>query len=83
MITQTAKVKNGQIKIALPKELRRSWREAEVFVFPTEDTLIVKKFYQSPRIFNEEAEKKLRALGKKITKKDIDEAIAWARKKKR
>lgn len=32
------------------------------------------------KLFDKETEKKLRALGKKITKKEIEEAIRWARR---
>lgn len=41
MTTKTLKVKNGTI--VLPKELKKAWKMAEVFIFPSEDTLIIKK----------------------------------------
>lgn len=44
MITKTAKIRNGVI--TLPKKLQKPWKEAEVFVFPNEDTLIIKKIQE-------------------------------------
>lgn len=79
MINQTIKVENGII--TLPKKLQEQWKKAEVFVLPGKDTLIIKKIYQPKGIFGKDAEKKLQALGKKITKKDIGEAVIWARSK--
>lgn len=41
MTTTTLKVKNGTI--TLPKTLQKAWKQAEVILFPSHDTLIVKK----------------------------------------
>ena len=41
MTTQTATIKDG--KITLPEKLRKPWKKAKVFIFPSNDTLIVKK----------------------------------------
>jgi hypothetical protein len=41
MTTTTLKVKNGTIK--LPKALQNAWKQAEVILFPSDDTIIVKK----------------------------------------
>ncbi len=76
MTTQTAKVKNGTI--ILPKELRRTWKGAEVFITGGRDTILIKKtgipsFSQMLGEF--------RKIGKKIRKKDVREAINWAQKK--
>lgn len=41
MTATTLKVKNGTI--TLPKALQKAWKQAEVMLFPSDDTLIVKK----------------------------------------
>ena len=45
MATTTLKVKNGTI--TLPKALQKAWKQAEVILFPSDDTLIVKKVQKS------------------------------------
>ena len=76
MTTQTLKLKNQTL--TLPKD----WRGKEVFIRRDNDTIIIKKL-EKPGffVFDKDTEKKLRALGKKITQKDISDAIRWARKK--
>ncbi len=76
MTTQTFKLKNQTLT------LPRDWRGKEIFVRRNNDTIVIKKI-EKPEffIFDKGTEKKLRALGKKITQKDIEEAIIWARQK--
>lgn len=45
MTTQTLKIKNGAI--ALPSVLLKKWQESDVLVFPSEDTLLIKRI-QNP-----------------------------------
>lgn len=80
MVTQTTKIKNGTI--TLPKQLSKFWRNREVVVQGSEDKIVIEPSKPKKRIFSKETEKKLQALGRKITKKDIEEAIAWARGEK-
>jgi len=77
MTAQTLELKNQTL--TLPK----NWRGKEIFVRKYKDTIVIKKV-EKPKflLFDKDTEKKLRTLGKKITKKDIEEAIRWARKRK-
>lgn len=75
MITQTTKIKEG--KILLPPEARKDWKDAEVFVKTSEDTIVIKKIKKTP--FWETWEK-MRKAGKKITQEDIKNAVTWARR---
>lgn len=77
MTTKTTKVKNGTI--TLPKEFRKSWKEAEVFIFPSTDTLIVKKIQKPLEADWKEYEKKLNRGKKRISSKVIREAVQWSR----
>ena len=77
MITQTVKIKNGSL--VLPKSLQRAWAKAEVFVFPSDDTLIIKKIQEPLESEWEEYEEKIRKGRKKISSKVIDEATKWAK----
>lgn len=76
MVTQTTKVKNGVI--ILPKKIRKAWEKAEVFITGGRDTILIKKVSLPPlsQMLDE-----FRKIGKKITKKDVKEAIEWARRK--
>lgn len=78
MRTKTAKVKNGVI--TLPKELRKTWGEAEVYVSAGRDSIFIKKFAR-PSL--SELRPKLKALGKRISEKEIEEAIREVRSKAR
>ncbi|MBI4223696.1 MAG: hypothetical protein HY609_02080 [Deltaproteobacteria bacterium] len=73
MPTQTAKIKNGAL--VLP----RSWKRADVFVLPLEDTLIVKKLSRPARKISEIA-----SLVKlpKLTAREIQKEIETYRRKK-
>lgn len=75
MATETTKIKGGAI--TLPEKLRRDWQNAEVFLRFSDDTLVVKKVQKSTFW---ETWRKLKALKGSITKKDIEEAVQWARK---
>lgn len=77
MTTKTTKVKNGTI--TLPKELWKAWKGAEVFIFPSEDTLIVKKIQKLLEVEWEKYEEKLSRGRKRISPKIIDEATQWAK----
>lgn len=60
--------------IVLPKE----WIGKKVFIRETNDTIIVKKM-QEPSLKN--LRPNLLKLGKMISKKDLQNAIVWARNK--
>ena len=79
MNTQTTKVKNGTI--TLPKEFRKSWKGADVFLFSSADTLIVKKVQKPLEAEWKEYEKKLNRGRKKISSKVIRQAVQWSRTK--
>jgi len=77
MTTQTIKIKNGNL--ILPKELRKSWKGAEVFIFPSDDTLVVKKIQKPFEVDWQKYEEKLAKGSKRISPKIIDEAVRWAK----
>lgn len=79
-MTQSSLTKLKGDTITLPKPLAREWRGADVFMHVANDTVILKKVYAPGRIFDPVTEERLKRIGKKITKKDIDAAVAWARK---
>lgn len=79
MANQTTKIKNGII--VLPKELKKSWKGAEVFIFPSDDTLVVKKIQRPLEADWQKYEEKLTKGRKKISSKIIDETVSWARTK--
>ena len=64
----------------LPKELQRKYYNAEViFVRGPEDSFLMKPVETAPSW--KELRPKLKKLGKLISDKDIDDAVAWERKK--
>jgi len=75
-VTETTKIKNGSV--VLPRELRATWKDAEVFLRSSDDTIVIKKMQKAP-FWN--TWKKLGALKTKINRKDIDDAITWARRR--
>ena len=77
MTIQTTKVKNGMI--ILPKELRKTWKKVDVFIFPNEDTLIIKKI-QKP--FPKLSDLASRISSPKMSQKEIEKEIQAYRKKK-
>ncbi len=81
MLTQTAKIKNGTI--ALPKKVREFWKWEDILIKAYENKIIIEQLKPKEKIFDNKTKKKLQAVGKKITNKDIKEAIIWARKKKK
>ena len=76
MITQTTTIKNGNI--ALPKEFQKAWKKAEIFITGEKDTILIKRLVAPPisDMINE-----FREVGKNISKKDVENAIKWARQK--
>jgi len=76
MVAQITKVKNGNI--TLPKEFRKAWKGAEVFISGEKDTILIKRVKASS--FSQML-REFRKIGKKITKKDVEEAISWAKRK--
>lgn len=65
----------------LPKKARSLWENKKVEVLISTDFISI---YTKPKptLKLRELEPKLRAIGKKISKKDIDDAIRWAREQK-
>jgi len=60
--------------IVLPKK----WKNINVFIRETEDTIIIKKI-QEPSL--KTLRPNLLKFGKMISKKDVREAVCWARNK--
>lgn len=79
MTTTLLKVKNGTIK--LPRPWQKSWERTEVALFGRGDTLTIKRVSPPALSLSEMmrlAQKSARQAG--ITKKDVAEAIQWARR---
>ena len=81
--TRITKIKNGVV--TLPKQVRTSWKNANVYVSASKDSVLIKRF-AAPRtsrtVFDSETVKKLHALGKGISTKDISSAVRSARVRK-
>ena len=77
MTSQTTKIKNGII--VLPPNLRRAWKEGEVFIFPNKDTLIIKKLQRSVSRLSKIASK---ISSKRMSQKEIEKEIQAFRKSK-
>lgn len=67
--------KNGTI--TLPKKIQKDWRGADIYMFVSDDTTILKRIY-NPSL--SDLEPKLKKLGRLIKQKDIDEAVKEVRK---
>ena len=76
MTTITTTFSNQAIK--LPKQLALLQQGKEVLIRASEDTIMIKKLKTTKLA---EIEDRLKEIGKKITKKDIEKAIKLARKK--
>lgn len=75
--TQLTKIKETKSEtINVPEGLIRGWNGLQVFVYASDDTLVIKKI-KKPDFW--ETWKSLKKASKDITKKDIDEAVKWAR----
>lgn len=78
MTTSTiTKIQNGTI--VLPKSLRKTWQKGDVFIFPSQDTLIVKKVQKSLSRLSDLAS---RVSSPKMTQKEIQKEIQDYRKTK-
>ncbi len=75
MTTQTAKVKNGVIK--LPKELVSAWENAEIYITGEADRISIKRL-NSPTFGSMLDE--MNGAGKDLTESDLNDAINQARK---
>lgn len=77
MNTQTVKIENGTI--TLPEEIQKDWREAEVLVFPNNDTLIVKKVSRPLKKLSDLAD---RTVSPAMSSREIDQEIQAYRQNK-
>lgn len=77
MTTTTLKIKNGTIK--LPKDLQKSWKQADVLLFPTKDTLIVKKVQNPIQKLSEIAD---RITFSPLTQREVAKEVAEYRRKR-
>ncbi len=75
MSGQITKVKNGSI--TLPKKLWKTWKGAEVFVFPNEDSLVVKKVEKPLSRLSDLAS---RISSPKMSQKEISKEVQSYRK---
>ncbi len=77
MAIQTTKIKNGII--TLPEKIRKFWKETEIFIFPSKDTLIVKKIQKPLSKLSDLAQ---RISSPKMNQKEIAKEIQNYRKEK-
>lgn len=75
-LAMVIKIKRGVL--VLPKNVQKFWNDAEVVLMPSQDNLYIKKITR-PSL--SELRPKLRKLGKLISKKELNEAIQWAKEK--
>lgn len=80
MVTKTTQVKNGSI--ILPRELRRTWRNADVYLSGEKDTILIKRL-SKPRLSFREMLNEFNKVGKNISQKDVKEALEAVRGRKR
>jgi hypothetical protein len=74
MATQTAKVKNGVIK--LPEELRVVWENADVYITGEKDRISIKRLSSPP--FGAMMDE-MNQAGKGLRKKDLNDALRTTR----
>lgn len=79
MINQATKVRNGKISFNLPRKLQKTWKEAEVFIFQNEDTVILKRI-QKPLAKLSDLVSKISSS--RMSQKEINEEIQAYRKNK-
>ncbi|OGY91526.1 MAG: hypothetical protein A3H70_05365 [Candidatus Komeilibacteria bacterium RIFCSPLOWO2_02_FULL_48_11] len=65
------KLKNGAID--LPRELKKSWEGAQVFMSTSQNSIIINRIQSTPSL--KDLRPKLQALGKMITQEEIDDAV--------
>ncbi|MBU2545346.1 hypothetical protein KKC65_02750 [Patescibacteria group bacterium] len=78
MTNETAKIKNGTF--TLPKELRKSWKEADIFISGEKDTIFIKRL-SKPKLSFKEMLNEFNEIGKNISRKTLDKAIGSVRNK--
>ena len=78
-ISGTTKLPTDALKF-LPAKLRKRWKKSRVYYTASDDTLVVKRV--RPAIVDYEAAlADFQKLGKLVSRKEVREAIAAARKK--
>ncbi len=77
MTFQMAKIKNGTV--TLPKEFRKRWVGANVVITSNRDSFVVKRLMQPSLSHMKVA---LKAVGKRISQKDIDNAVVAVRRER-
>ncbi|OHA70434.1 MAG: hypothetical protein A3E07_02635 [Candidatus Wildermuthbacteria bacterium RIFCSPHIGHO2_12_FULL_45_9] len=77
METTSLKVKNGIIK--LPKDLQKAWQQADVLIYPSDDTLIVKRVQKSKGKLSDIA--KQTSLPPLSQKEMVKEITTWRKEK--
>lgn len=82
MTTKILKIKSG--RVALPRELRKYWSQADVMVSGNRDTLVLKRMETTMfSVGNLSGLKsRLRETGKTISQKDIVRAVQSVRRRK-
>lgn len=74
MQSQITTIKNDAIP--LPKTLRGAWRGAKIWIDANGDTVTVKRLTR-PSL--DDMLQGFRKAGKELRKKDVDDAVRWAR----
>ena len=80
MTYATIRVQNGAI--ILPKELKKTWQNASIFIEGSSDTISIKRLSKPELSFSEMMNEFQKAAKKsKITKENVEKAINLTRKK--
>lgn len=84
MISTTTLTKDGSLRVTLPKEMQREWKEAKLSVRLSPDVVVIQKTpLVAEKTFSEMLDDFQKAVKKTgITRKDVDKAIRWARRTK-
>ncbi len=76
--TQLTQIKQGLVKV--PSKLKKYWQNQQVYIRFSPDSIYIKKV--QPSSFWQLRDD-LKEVAKLITQKDIDEAVEWARSKRK
>lgn len=79
----TTITKGGSLKFKLPKSAQRAWKDAALSVRISSDAIVIQRAQHSTPAFAEMLNEFQKAVKKtKITRKDVGDAIRWARSTK-
>lgn len=73
---------DAKLQDFLPNSIKKYWAaKQQVYISTSRDEILIKKI-SKPQLTLSQIDQKLKEVGKKVSKKDIKEAIKWARSQK-